>query len=149
MFEMFDHTTTDWIYVNHSSLYNWLFYSFLTIGLSFFIISVTKNKSVIVTSNLLMVAAILSYLTIGKSITLVFQVLISILLILKWSSRFKDRVFILYPITGVLLTTFFGIILSNSGEQIWHIFIGPSGSISVLTFYAVLERSRKKEIISV
>ena len=34
--------------------------------------------------------------------------------------------------------------------QRWReqVFIGPSGTISVLTFYAVLKRSRKKEIIS-
>ena len=44
MFEMFDHTTTDWVYVDHSSIYNWLFYSFLSIGLSFLTISVAKNK---------------------------------------------------------------------------------------------------------
>ena len=149
MFEMFDHTTTDWIYVNHSSLLNWLFYSFLSIGLSFFTISVTKNKSIIFFNIILMLAAIISYWILGKSITLLLQVLISILLISKWWNRFKDWVFIIYPITGVIFTTFFGIILSNSGEQIWHVFIGPSGTISVLAFYAVLKRSRKKEIISV
>tara|TARA_Y100001968_G_scaffold262367_1_gene250623 strand:- start:114 stop:308 length:195 start_codon:yes stop_codon:yes gene_type:complete len=53
------------------------------------------------------------------------------------------------PITGVLFTTFFGIVLSNSGEQIWHVFIGPSGTIGVLAFYSVLNRSRKKEMISI
>ena len=26
MFEMIDHTQTEWIYVDHSSLFNWLFY---------------------------------------------------------------------------------------------------------------------------
>jgi len=49
---------------------------------------------------------------------------------------------------GEFFTTFFGILLSSSGEQIWHVFIGPSGTISVLAFYAVLKRSRKKEVIS-
>ena len=146
MFEMFDHTTTDWIYVNHTSLLNWLFYSFLTIGLSFFTISVTKKKSIIVLNIFLFITAIFSYWIVGKSITLILQVLISILLISEWWKRFKDWVFFIYPITGVIFTTFFGILLSSSGEQIWHIFIGPSGTVSVLTFYAVLKRSRKKEI---
>ena len=76
MFEMFDHTTTDWIYLDHSSIFNWLFYSFLSIGLSFFTISVTKNESIIITNILLIIAAISSYWLLGKSTTLLFQVLI-------------------------------------------------------------------------
>ena len=148
MFEMFDHTTTDWIYVDHSSIYNWLFYSFLSIGLSFFTISVAKNKSIITSNILLIIAAVFSYWFLGKSTTLLIQVVISILLIWHWWSRFKDWVFFIYPITGIIFTTLFGILLSSSGEQIWHVFIGPSGTISVLAFYSVLKRSRKKEIIS-
>ena len=148
MFEMFDHTATEWIYVDHSSIYNWLFYSFLSIGLSFFTISVAKNKSIITSNILLIIAAVFSYWFLGKSTTLLIQVLISILLISQWWSRFKDWIFFVYPITGVIFTTFFGILLSSSGEQIWHIFIGPSGTISVLAFYSVLQRSRKKETIS-
>ena len=148
MFEMFDHTTTNWIYIDHSSIFNWLFYSFLSIGLSSFTISVTKNKPIIVTNIILIVAAISSYWLLGKSTTLFLQILISILLISEWWKRFKDWVFFLYPITGVIFTTFFGILLSSSGEQIWHVYIGPSGTISVLSFYEVLKRSRKKEIIS-
>ena len=148
MFEMIDHTSTNWIYIDHSSIFNWLFYSFLSIGLSLFTISVAKNKFIIHTNIILMIAAIFSYWFLGKSTTLLFQVLISVLLISQWWNRFKDWVFLLYPITGVFFTTFFGIILSSSGEQIWHVFIGPSGTITVLAFYSVLKRSRKKETIS-
>ena len=125
-----------------------MFYSFLSIGLSFFTISVAKNKSVIISSILLIIAAVFSYWLLGKSTTLLIQVFISILLITQWWGRFKDWVFFIYPITGVIFTTFFGILLSSSSEQIWHVFIGPSGTISVLAFYLVLKRSRKKEIVS-
>ena len=145
MFEMIDHTTTNWIYVDHSSIFNWLFYSFLSMGLSLFTISVAKNKLIITTSTLLIIASIVSYWFLGKSTTLLFQGFISILLISQWWSRFNDWFLFLYPINGVLFTTFFGILLSNSGEQLWHVFIGPSGTISVLAFYSVLKRSRRKE----
>ena len=148
MFEMIDHTTTNWIYVDHSSLFNWLFYSFLSVGLSLFTISVSKNKLIITTSTFLIPAAIFSYWFLGKSTTLLFQVFISILLISQWWNRFNNWTFLIYPITGVLCTTYFGVLLSNSGEQIWHLFIGPSGTISVLTLYSVLNRSRRKEIIT-
>ncbi len=146
LFEMIDHTTTNWIYIDHSSIFNWLFYSFLSIGLSLFTISVVKNKYIISTSCLMIIAAILSYWFLGKSTTIILQVFISILLVSQWWIRFNDWVLFIYPITGILFTTYFGILLSISGEQIWHVFIGPSGTISVLSFYSVLERSRRKEI---
>ena len=148
MFEMIDHTTTNWIYIDHSSIFNWLFYSFLSIGLSLFTISVAKRKLIIASSTLLMIAGIFSYWFLGKSFTLLLQVFISILVISQWWSRFNDWVFVIYPIAGVFFTTCLGIVLSNSGEQIWHVLIPPSGTISVIAFYLVLDRSRKKEIIS-
>ncbi len=144
MFEMIDHTQTEWIYVDHSSFFNWLFYSLLSIGLTFLSISTIKNKYLILTNLLTCILAIVSYWIFGKSLTLVFQVLISIFLIINWQRKFKDWIFIAYPIFGIFLTTFFGIKLSLSANQIWHIFIGPSGTLSVLTFYLVLNRSRKR-----
>ena len=144
MFEMIDHTQTEWIYIDHSSLFNWLFYSLLSIGLTFLSVSTIKNKYLILTNLLTCILAIVSYWIFGKSLTLVFQVLISIFLIINWQRKFKDWIFIAYPIFGIFLTTFFGIKLSLSANQIWHIFIGPSGTISVLAFYLVLNRSRKR-----
>ena len=144
MFEMIDHTQTEWIYIDHSSLFNWLFYSYLSIGLTFLSISVTKNKNIIFINLLTCIFAITSYWIFGKSLTLVFQILISIFLIINWQKKFKDWIFIAYPIFGIFLTTFLGIKLSLSANQIWHIFIGPSGTISVLTFYIVLRRSRER-----
>ena len=144
MFEMIDHTQTEWIYIDHSSLFNWLFYSFLSIGLTFLSISVIENKNLILTNLLTCILAISFYWIFGKSLTLVFQVLISIFLIINWQKKFKDWIFIAYPIFGIFLTTFLGIKLSLSANQIWHIFIGPSGTISVLAFYFVLKRSRKR-----
>ncbi len=144
MFEMIDHTKTDWIYVDHSSLFNWLFYSFLALGLSTLTISVIKNKFLIATNIFLCFSSIVSYFSIDKSIALFFQVMISIFLIINWQKKFKDWLFIAYPIFGIMFTTFFGTNLSITGNQIWHIFIGPSGTISVLTFYLVLKRSMKK-----
>ncbi len=144
MFEMIDHTQTEWIYIDHSSFFNWLFYSLLSIGLTFLSISTIKNKYLIMTNLLTCILAIISYWIFGKSLTLVFQVLISIFLIINWQRKFKDWIFIAYPIFGIFLTTFLGIKLSLSANQIWHIFIGPSGTVSVLAFYLVLSRSRKR-----
>ena len=142
--EMIDHTQTSWIYVNHSSPFNWLFYSFLSIGLTFFSISVIKNKLNQATTFCISLFSIFSYFLFDKTISLLFQVIISVFLIISWQRVFKDWLFILYPIFGIIFTTFFGTRLSISGEQFWHVLIGPSGTISVLTFYLVLKRSGKK-----
>ncbi len=144
MFEMIDHTKTNWIYIDHSSLFNWLFYSFLALGLTSLTISVIKNKFAIGTNIFLCFCSIISYLFIDKTTSLSFQVMISIFLIINWQRIFKDWIFIVYPIFGIIFTTLFGTYLSTSGNQIWHIFIGPSGTISVITFYLVLKRSNNK-----
>ena len=144
MFEMIDHTKTDWIYINHSSLFNWLFYTSLALGLTSLTISVIKNKFIIGTNIFLCFGSILSYLLIDKNFALSFQVMISIFLIINWQRFFKDWILIAYPIFGIIFTTFFGTILSITGDQIWHVFIGPSGTISLLTSYLVLKRSKKK-----
>ena len=144
--EMIDHTQTSWIYVDHSSLFNWLFYSFLSLGLTCLSISVIKNKFIQKTNFCISLCSIISYFLFDKTIALFFQAIISVFLIVNWHRIFKDWILILYPIFGIICTTFFGTNLSNSGDQFWHIFIGPSGTISVLAFYLVLKRSDKKFI---
>jgi hypothetical protein len=42
------------------------------------------------------------------------------------------------------LTTLFGALLNASGDQIWHLFIGPAGSLSLLVLWAVLRRAEQK-----
>ena len=144
LFEMIDHTKTDWIYIDHSSIYNWLFYSFLSLGLTCLSVSVIKNKFIQTTNFLISLFSIISYFLFDKNIALLFQVMVSIFLIINWQRSFKDWLFILYPIFGIFFTTFFGTNLSISGDQFWHVLIGPSGTISVLSFYLVLKRSEKK-----
>ena len=105
--EMIDHTQTSWIYVDHSSLYNWLFYSFLSLGLTCFSIAVIKNKFIQTTNFCISLCSIISYFLFGKTIALLFQVIISINLIINWQRVFKDWLLILYPIFGIFFTTLF------------------------------------------
>ena len=147
IFEMIDHTRTSWIYVDHSSLFNWLFYSFLSLGLTCLSISVLKNKFIQNTNLCIAFCAITSYFLFDKTISLFFQAIISVFLIISWHRAFKDWLLILYPIFGIILTTFFGTNLLNTSDQFWHILIGPSGSTSVLTFYLILKRWDKKNLL--
>ena len=144
MFEMIDHTQTDWIYISHSSFYNWLFYSFLCLGLTCLSISVLKKKFTIGINLFFSLSSIFSYLLIDKKVAILLQIIISIFLIISWQKFFKDWLLIFYPIFGIVFTIFFGTKLLISNNQIWHIFIGPSGAVSVLTFYFVLMRYENK-----
>ena len=81
--EMIDHTQTSWIYVDHSSLFNWLFYSFLSLGLTCLSISVIKNNFIQTTNFCISLCSIISYFLFDKTIALLFQVIISIFLIIK------------------------------------------------------------------
>ena len=134
MFETIDHTKTDWIYIDHSSFFNWLFYSFLAFGLTSLSISVIKNKFIVGTNICLCFGSIVSYLIIDKTFALSFQVIISLFLIINWQRIFKDWLFIAYPIFGIIFTTLFGTNLSITGNQIWHIFIGPQEQLVFLLF---------------
>jgi hypothetical protein len=49
-----------------------------------------------------------------------------------WWRSFGDRRLWLYPLFTVGLTTLFGALLNTSGDQIWHLFIGQSDSLSLL-----------------
>ena len=142
IFEIIDHSYTDWIYVNHSTKWNWLFYSFLSLGLTLLSISITSKKRMIFLNSFFCLGVISSYWIYGKYAALIFQALISLYLIINWTKKFKDWIISAYPVFGILLTTTFGSNLDLTSNQIWHIFIGPSGSISVLTFYFVLKRSK-------
>jgi hypothetical protein len=61
-----------------------------------------------------------------------------------WWRTFHDRRLWLYPLFTVGLTTTFGALLNSSGDQIWHLFIGPAGSLSLLVLWAVLRRAEQK-----
>jgi len=87
--EMIDHTQTFWIYVDHSSLFNWLFYSFLSLGLTCLSISVVKSEFIQITNFSISLFSIISYFLFDKSIALLFQVIISIFLIINGKEFLK------------------------------------------------------------
>ena len=146
--EMLDHTETSWIYINRSSGWNGLFYAGLAGGLASLTASVTVNKTPRVLIYLVVVAAIVAYPLLGKGVTISLQSIITVIFLAQWWKRFHDPLLWVYPIFGVVLTTVFGGMLSASGDQIWHVLIGPAGSISLMTLWILLNRAEMKESIS-
>ena len=141
--EMLDHTETGWIYINRLSLWNGLFYAGLSGGLAFLTAAVTDNKRLHTLLVIIVVAGIAGYLCFGKEITIVLQSIITLLFLTQWWKHFHDPLLWIYPVCGVVLTTIFGGLLSSTGDQIWHVFIGPAGSISLITLWIIMLRARK------
>ncbi|KZR87693.1 hypothetical protein MITS9509_00493 [Synechococcus sp. MIT S9509] len=146
--EMLDHTETNWIYINRLSGWNGLFYAGLAGGLASLTASVTANKTLRVSLYLLVIAGIVVYPLLGKGVTISLQSIITIIFLAQWWRRFHDPILWIYPICGVVLTTVFGGMLSSSGNQIWHVFIGPAGSISLITLWILLNRAERKHNFS-
>ena len=138
--EMVDHTTTDWIYVNHNSFFNGVFYGALASGLALLTAAVSHSRRWRLPLLLLAVAAIAAYPLAGKSEAIALQSLLLILMLRQWWLRFADPRLWLYALFGVVLTTGFGALLVSSGDLLWHLFIGPCGCLSVLALGWVLQR---------
>ena len=141
--EMVDHTNTDWVYVNHNSFFNGLFYGALATGLALLTAAVSRSRSWRLTLLLITTAALATYPLIGKSVAISLQSLLLVLMLCQWWRRFADPRLWLYVLFGVVLTTVMGILLVGSGDPIWHLFIGPCGSLSVISLGWVLKCSLK------
>ena len=139
--EMVDHTTTDWVYVNHNSLFNGVFYGALATGLALLTAAVSRSHIWRLTLLLITMAALAAYPLTGKSVAISLQSLLLILMLSQWWRNFADPRLWLYVLFGVVLTTGLGILLVGSGDPIWHLFIGPCGSLSVISLGWVLRRS--------
>ena len=146
--EMLDHSETSWVYINRLSGWNGLFYAGLAGGLASLAASVNANKTLRVLLFVLLLAVILAYPFLGKGVTISLQSIITIIFLVQWWKRFHDPILWIYPICGVVLTTVFGGMLSASGNQLWHVFIGPAGSISLITLWLLLNRAERKQRFS-
>ena len=139
--EMVDHTNTDWIYVNHSSFFNGVFYSALATGLALLTAAMSSSRSWRLPLLLVTFAALAAYPLAGKSVAIVLQSVLLVLMLRQWWRCFADPRLLLYVLFGVVLTTGLGALLVGSGDQIWHVFIGPCGSLSVISLDWVMRRA--------
>ena len=103
--EMVDHTTTDWVYVNHNSFFNGVFYGALATGLALLTAAVSRSRSWRLTLLLITMAALVAYPLAGKLIAIGLQSLLLVLMLCQWWRRFADPRLWLYVLFGVVLIT--------------------------------------------
>lgn len=143
--ETLDHTTTRWLYVNHTSPWNALFFLCLATGIALLTGALASNPRLHAVLVILVMAGAFGYMAIGKGASIGVQVLLLVLMLRCWWRTFHDRGLWLYPLFTVGLTTLFGVLLSVSGDQVWHLFIGPAGSLSLLVLWRILRRAELAE----
>jgi hypothetical protein len=139
--ETLDHTTTRWLYVNHSSGWNGLFFSALAAGIALLAAAVSPNPGLRALLLALVLAGAAGYAAFGKGAAIASQSLLLLVMLRLWWRSFHDPLLWLYPLFTVGLTTLFGALLNASGDQLWHLFIGPAGSLSLLVLHAILRRA--------
>ena len=88
--EMVDHTTTDWVYVNHNSSFNGVFYGALVTGLALLTTAVSRSDRWRLPLLLITTAALAAYPLAGKSVAISFQSLLLVLMLCQWWRRFAD-----------------------------------------------------------
>ena len=143
--ETVDHSGTGWIYVNHLSSWNGLFYAALAAGLASMTSAVTEKKQFRILFCLMVVVGAFAYLLLGKGVTISIQSILTIVFLVQWWKRFRDPLLWIYPLCGVVLTAIFGAMLMSSGDQLWHLFIGPAGSIGLIVLWIILNRAVVKK----
>ena len=139
--ETLDHTTTRWLYVNHTSDWNGLFFTGLAAGIALLAAALAPSRRWRAVLLALVPLSAGGYALAGKGPAIAVQTLALLAMLHLWWRTFHDRRLWLYPLFTVGLTTTFGALLNSSGDQIWHLFIGPAGSISLLVLWGIQRRA--------
>ena len=132
-YEIAEHIGDRWIYVSQISSLNRLFYTFIVAGLSLIAMGLKKAWW----SDILLVASTVGVMvTYGvndsKSAIQLFQLVAGGIFVYQWYITMRDwRVFLYFLFSNVLALAS-GIALIATGNQFWHIFIGPLSAIGLL-----------------
>ena len=139
--ETLDHTSTRWLYVNQTSTLNGLFFTGLAAGITLLAAALSRSARWRAALLALLPLSAAGYALAGKGPAIATQTLALAAMLHLWWRAFHDWRLWLYPLFTVGLTTTFGALLNASGDQIWHLFIGPAGSISLLLLWSILRRA--------
>ena len=147
-YEVAEHIGDRWIYMSQISSLNQLFYSFINVGLGLIALGLKKNRWV----DLLLIASlVLVPLLYGvndsKSLMQVAQLVTSVIFVYKWYAVMRDWRVLLYLLFSNGLAVAFGVALIVTGNQLFHVFIGPLSAIGLLVLaYLAWIQPQKQDI---
>ena len=132
-YEVAEHMGDDWFYVSRISGLNNLFYSFIVFGLGFIALGLKKNRflDVLLVACMLITPILYGYEDSKMAIQLP-QLVTAVIFIYKWYVVMKDWRVFLYLLFSNVVALGFGIALIATGNQVFHLFIGPASAIALL-----------------
>ncbi|MEM9906434.1 MAG: hypothetical protein AAF921_15560 [Cyanobacteria bacterium P01_D01_bin.44] len=132
-YEIAEHIGDDWLYESQISPLNRLFYTFITAGLC--LIALGLRKSTLLDS-LLIASLIAVPLTYGvndsKSLMQLISLVPAVIFVYNWYVVMRDWRVFLYLLFSNVLALGFGIALIVTGQQAFHLFVGPASAIALL-----------------
>ncbi|MGD1895760.1 MAG: hypothetical protein ACFB16_02290 [Phormidesmis sp.] len=132
-YEVAEHMGDDWFYVSQISGLNNLFYSFIVFGLGFIALGLKKNTWLDLLMIACMVATPFLYgVNDSKNPLQVIQLIVAVIFIFKWYVVMRDWRVFLYLLFSNVLALGAGIALIVTGNQVFHLFIGPLSAIALL-----------------
>ncbi|MEM9214518.1 MAG: hypothetical protein AAGD25_09250 [Cyanobacteria bacterium P01_F01_bin.150] len=132
-YEIAEHMADDWIYRSQISGLNRLFYTFIVAGVSLIAMGLKKAWW---TDLLLIASVIITAVTYGindsKSFIQISQLIAAAIFVYHWYVTMRDWRVFLYVVFSNILALAAGIVLIATGNQVWHVFIGPLSAIALL-----------------
>jgi hypothetical protein len=144
-YEIAEHIGDDWFYESQISALNHLFYTFSTVGLCLIALGLRKSKLLDI---LLVASLIVVPLTYGvndsKSLMLTLTLIPALIFVYNWYAVMKDWRVFLYLLFTNILSLGFGLALIATGQQVFHVFIGPFAGIGLLILgYVAWDKPRR------
>ncbi|MEM8808314.1 MAG: hypothetical protein AAGF01_20020 [Cyanobacteria bacterium P01_G01_bin.38] len=132
-YEIAEHIGDDWLYESQISPLNRLFYTFITAGLCLIALGLRKSRLL----DILLIASLLAVpLTYGvngsKSLMQLISLVPAIIFVYNWYVIMRDWRVFLYLLFSNGLALGFGIALIVTGQQAFHLFVGPASAIALL-----------------
>jgi len=132
-YEIAEHINDRWVYVSQISGLNNLFYSFIVFGVGFIALGLKKDRLL---DFLLIVCMAITPLLYGlndsKTAIQIPQLAAGIIFVYKWYVVMKDWRVFLYLLFSNVVAVGFGIALIATGNQAFHLFIGPASATGLL-----------------
>ncbi len=132
-YEIAEDITDNWFYVSRLSALNLLFYTFISGGVCLIAWGLRRSR---LTDILLLASLVLVPLTYGvndsKSLMQLLQLVPAVIFVLHWYWVMRDWRVWLYLLFVNVGTLGLGIALIATGQQIFHVFIGPVSAAGLL-----------------
>ncbi|EDX85947.1 hypothetical protein S7335_3650 [Synechococcus sp. PCC 7335] len=132
-YEIAEHMNDQWVYISQISGLNNLFYSFIVFGVGFIALGLKKDRlldSLVIAG--MTVTPFLYGLNDSKTAIQIPQLIVAIIFVYKWFMVMRDWRVFLYLLFSNVIALGFGIALIATGNQIYHLFIGPASAIGLL-----------------